>query len=444
MTTPTLNSIQNQWTNAVKPLQELRKFAALHTAVGSHINVGDNYLNMENTLVTSLDGDFAAEKIAAMQGFRARLNAAMSACTAVIAPHVLEYGKFIKAPETDLQVLYTRIWDYMIANSLYVSSRNITYGAPTPAVGNTGNGEIIRLNVDESGFFIENQSASPGSAYIGLNKYCECTSDKNSGAYQGNESFLFYGQAADRDDLRINGIRGSSIINGITAVDTQAFIANPSFESTSGTDGVAFTGATQLTGWTMSAFANFMPVISDTYRSYSRITTPRSLRFLGNGSVTQALDRSNAQARLPLYVHVAFKPETACDGNLTLTFGSKTGTSFPLGGLSGWHTLRLALDTSSWLKNWNINSPTVALTLSGRTTGTLLVDDVIISPFIPFDGGWYAVVGGSIPFLKQDKFAWLDSTPAGSEGILQHWSYRAFGRYLPHQPGSSITWTDPG
>jgi hypothetical protein len=435
-----LSSIQTQWSNAVKPLQELRKFAALHTVAGDHLNVGDNYLNMESTLVSSLEGDYAAEKISAMLGFRSRLNSALASATSVIAPHILEYGKFISMPETDLQVLMTRIWDYMIDHNLYVSSREFTFGTPTADVGNIGSGTIVRLNTDESGYDIENQSGITAGG--GMLKMAECTSDKNSGSYQGNEAFLFYGAAPDRDDLRINGLRGSAVINGLSAIDSQTFISNPSFESTSGTDGAVFTAATQLTGWTMSAFALFMPISSDYYRAYSRITTPRSLRFTTNASITQVMDRSNAQSRLPLYVHVAFKREASCDGTLTLTFGSKTATVNLGAAPAGWQTLVLGPGTANWLKNWNVNAPAITVALSGRTIGTLLVDDVIIAPFTPFDGGWYAILGGATPFLKQDAFSWRDYVPV-TEGILQYWNYRALGRYLPCINSSAATWVDP-
>ena len=435
----TLGEIESQWSLAIKPLQELRKFATLHTAAGSDINVGANYLPMEDALVQALEGDYAAEKIAALQGFRSRLNGALAIAPSVMAPHILEYGKFIQMPETDLQALMTRIWDYMVANNLSVETRDFTFGSMVPKVGNIGTGTIIRLNIDESGFEIENQSAiSTGG---GMLKMCECTADRNSGANQGNETFLFYGAAPDRDDLRINGIRGSVLVQGVTAIDAQAYIQNPSFESHGGTDASAFSSATQLTGWTMSAFANFVPISTDYYRSYSRITTPRSLRFLNNGYITQNLDRSNAQARLPMYVHIAFKRETACDGTLTVTFGAQT-FNVVLAAQTGWTILKLGPTSVNWLKNWNTETPVVKIELSGRSVGTLLIDDVIIAPFSPFDGGWYAILGGASPFLKQDAFSWRDYVPA-SEGILQHWNYRALGRYLPPATSSNATWADP-
>jgi len=435
----TLGEIESQWSLAIKPLQELRKFATLHTAAGSDINVGANYLTMEDALVQALEGDYAAEKIRALQGFRGQINGALATAASVMAPHILEYGKFIQMPETDLQALMTRIWDYMVLNNLSVETRDFTFGSVAAGAGSTGTGTIVRLNVDESGFDIENQSAiSTGG---GMLKMCECTADRNSGANQGNETFLFYGAAPDRDDLRINGIRGSVLVQGITAIDTQAYISNPSFESHGGTDASAFTAATQLTGWTMSDYTKVTPIATDYYRSYSRITTPRCLRFTDNCYITQNLDRSNAQARLPMYVHIAFKRETACDGTLTVTFG---GTTFnvALVAQSGWTILRLGPTKYNWLKNWNTETPVIKIQLSGRSVGTLLIDDVMIAPFSPFDGGWYAVVGGATPFLKQDSFSWRDYVPA-SEGILQYWSYRALGRYLPHATSSNATWADP-
>jgi hypothetical protein len=51
MASPSQAEIQLQFGKTIKPLEEFRKFCGTHTAAGSLINVGDNYLNMEDALV---------------------------------------------------------------------------------------------------------------------------------------------------------------------------------------------------------------------------------------------------------------------------------------------------------------------------------------------------------------------------------------------------------
>jgi hypothetical protein len=57
------------------------------------------------------------------------------------------------------------------------------------------------------------------------------------------------------------------------------------------------------------------------------------------------------------------------------------------------------------------------------------------------DGCYYAVVGGSTPFLKEDVFTFTDT--GGTSAIINYWLWRAFGRFLPHNASAGETWADP-
>lgn len=69
--------------------------------------------------------------------------------------------------------------------------------------------------------------------------------------------------------------------------------------------------------------------------------------------------------------------------------------------------------------------------LSGRTTGSILVDDIIIAPFQFVDGLWVAPVGGSTKWLRYDKYTYTDAL-YGSDAVIQQWvGWRTYGLSLP-------------
>jgi hypothetical protein len=139
---------------------------------------------------------------------------------------------------------------------------------------------------------------------------------------------------------------------------------------------------------------------------------------------------------------VAYNREVGtCDGTLTIEMGNKTN-NVVLAAQAGWNLLSVPSSPGQdcWYENFMENDADVKITLSGRTTGTLLVDDVLLVPFTPFDGSWYMVVGGATKFLLDDEFTWTDTA---TESKIQKWLWRAYGRYLPHATGSAVTVPDP-
>jgi hypothetical protein len=440
---PTRAQIEDQWGKAVRVLNELKKFAGTHvyygTGIQSSVDVTRNYLTMQDDLVGVLNGTYSKEKLDAMLAFRTSLSAALNNAAAVLYPHLREYGEFIGAPETDAQSLMTRLYQYMVDNSLRVNSRGFTFGTPAAGASNVGTGTINRLNVDEYNLNIEHQSGIS----TGMLKTAECISDKSSSANVGEEEFYFYGPAADRDDLKIKGVRRSATIKSLAYADTSQYLSNPSFESHDGTDDSAFTSGKTVAGWTASNITYFTPITTDYYRTYQGCSTPRCLSFTASASLTQPLSTINARMdpNVPMYLQVACRRISSCDGTLTLTLGSQSDTKNIAAAGAGWEILRLGPSTKNWFRVWNQTNPAITIALSARTTGSLYIDDVIFAPFQSWDGGWHAPVGGATAFLRKDKLTWTDTVPA-TEGLIQHWCYRAFGRYLP-AVATGETWGDP-
>jgi hypothetical protein len=103
------------------------------------------------------------------------------------------------------------------------------------------------------------------------------------------------------------------------------------------------------------------------------------------------------------------------------------------------------LGQACWYKNFAQTDLQVQIDWT-RTSGTLLIDDVLLVPGTPFDGSWYWAIPNSAasytPHRVLDEFTWADNATA-STGKIQVWNWRAFNRYLPHSNGSSITFSDP-
>jgi hypothetical protein len=288
--------------------------------------------------------------------------------------------------------------------------------------------------VDRYGFALE--SATPEV------KKFRCNSDRNSGANIHQEVFEIRGKEIPRDFVAgiVSRDRVGTLI-GISADDTQTILNNPSFNQFSGTAAVP----TAITSWEFTtAIANFVVVTTDRYRDVVHEgDDPASIRFEDNDKLTQALTvaRPVLEPLTPYYCQIAFKRESSCDGTLTFRVGGKS-IAVSLVAQSGWTVARIVLDEGLFLRGFNATILDVEIELASRTTGTLLVDDVIIAPMTLFDGTYYALVGGETPFLLEDVATITDTI--SSDSINQRWISRVYDKYLPHDTTGSgnVTWVD--
>ena len=421
MAAPTEADVQSQIGKVCKLFEEMRKFG--------HVN-SPNLLQMEGDLVVALEGDFSSETLQAWQTSRASYASAMDQASAVLTPLLRTYAQFMDVPEREPQSILDRLFERFTDESLTVESRAFSFGTITAGGSNVGNGTLNRLTTDENGDDIEAQASDA--------KTVTCVSDEHSGASEHEERFNIRGGTALRDRIKIAGSGFSAELVALSARHSERFaVQNPSFDNFVGSVG----SVTSFPGWTVgSAIGNFDANTSYYRNPWGSNHTPYSLKIAGNDSLTQNFNVRQVQfnPNIPVYVQVAYNRETGSgDGTLKLKIGDQE-SEVTLAAQTGWNILRVEIGTKNWFSNWNVEDAGIAITLADRTSGYVLVDDLIVAPMTRFDGAWYALVGGSTPFLRDDEFTWTD-TETGS--IIQYWLWRAFGRYLPHS--GSPSWSDP-
>lgn len=427
MATPNEASVQNQ----------LGTLMFLFDQLNLYLNTNaENFQGHYDDSVTVQDNDFAAEALSALDNARGSLNDAMLLHATVFTPLLKAYAKVLDFPESDVQAILFRLYEDFVTNSKSVKSRAFTFATPAAITG-TGDGVITRLNTDANAQDIENQTPD--------RKDARCRADAMSGAQQHEEVFELTSGAASRD--LIPGITGSGLTDTIKAVsgaDAQRQLSNPSFSSFTGTAG---SSPTAVEGWTEGTnFSNFtmLQTAADVYRGYRGDTTPTSIRFDAVDSLTQALTVRDADygTLTPYYLQIAIKRNSTATGSISLTLGSKTKVVDIATLADGaWNIIRLEQDEDAWFTNWNNAAPTVKIDVTTLAVGTVTVDDVILVPYVQFDGSWYVIVGGQAPFLVDDVSNWTDT--ATDAGIVQRMFWRAFNFYLPHNAAAGETWTEP-
>ncbi len=370
-----------------------------------------------------------------LKRFRSGLSATLQLGREMLEPTFREYGRIMGFPEQDLSSILLRLREDFWDSSKDVASRRLTFGSVTDLGGGAGDGDVHRLNADEQGEFIESAIAQQVIA--------ECISDEHSGATEHEEIFELRGETAGEDFLDIAGSGSTRTIKALSAVDSRRFVQNPSFSDDTAADPI-----TSISGWTISS-GTYAVVTTPIFRSFDGDSTPRSVRFDGNGLLTQNFNVLRAQfsRRVPLFIQVAFQPGTATAGDLRLRFGASTITASITTADSTWRALRIGTDTNNhrWFRSFNEEDPTIELEVE-NSNGSVFFDDIVIGEMIQFQGVWYAIVGSLTPFLQGKRFRWTDTVAAknggSGQGLINHWLQRLYGFYLPHTTGTP-TWTDP-
>lgn len=360
-----------------------------------------------------------------------------------LAPLWQQMGRIKDYSEQDVPSILARLFkDYAeAAIPVEVPSRGFTYGTATANGANTGNGVINRLTEDRYGYMMEGMFIAETTEFL-------CVSDEHTGATRHQEVLRVRGAYPGKDWLNPTGSGIDTSFQCLSVENpSQNIIANPGFESVNSLSGSApneaFTTATSLPGWTLSAFGSFESDSSNYYKDSPNTSTPRSIRMTANASISQTFtaQRITWNQNVPLYCEVAFYRESSADGNLNIIIGDKTST-VALSAQSGWTVHRFKMDRDAWAQNWNSTNAAITISWTSRTTGTLLLDAVIISEYLPYNGTWIAPVGGSTPFLINDKFTMVDT--CAETGVINRWVAREYGGYLPHtSAGTGPVWADP-
>lgn len=433
MASPTEAQVQAEIGNAIKLLEESRKWAQVNAT---------NWVSKEDTFIQSVKGDgpLATALMGAVGEARNRFAGVLSRDMAysIIAAGVALYVRHIintpgiTTPADGWQRLIERFNE----NTLRVTSRQFAFGTPTANGGNTGNGSLLRLTVDQ---FNQNMEAQHSDS-----KRAWCSKDGNTGTNRREEEFTFQGSAPG-DPLQVSG---SGITQKISALSAnQSLLANPSFDLITGTNAAP----TAINNWTDNVTVQasncfFDPV--NFYRDYFGVATSRSLGLLTTQIVSQKLSVRGTRLdyNTPYLLQVSWNRQVnAATGTLQISMGSQSA-SVVAAAQTGWQQLRVpvSLGNLNWARSFNQDQCAIQISWT-QTGGTgVLVDDVMFVPGVLFDGSWYWLIGGSTPWLAHghdgDFFTWND-TEVGA--ILQNWFYRCGLGYLPSTTGGGVTWAEP-
>lgn len=428
-TLPNETQLQTIWGYAVDLHDETREYGNVNS---------DNYVGNENTLSDALFADHANEVLAALAANRRSFasSIAREGVAAVYRPLLRSYMRVIGKPIRSDDAMLDDLYDWFIDNTKRVTSRGITFGSVSAGT-NAGDGTIHRITTDADGF--------PIDAVHAETKRAKCIADEHSGAREHEEVFVLEGEPFAKDILELDGSGFvSGAVSALSAGTSNRLLDNASFSTLGGgTDGVP----TSIFGWTVDTIANVELGRStgEYFRDFVGDTSPAGLKLKGNVLVTQNLNRRSVtiDPRFPYHLQIAVKRVSSVTGTITLRLGASSA-SVSLASLTNdvWNILKIGPGTANWFENWNEEDPTVEIQLSSYGgSGHAWVDDVVFGPFTRFDMTYVAIVGGDTPFLRDDSFSWTD-TDAGN-GRIQRWLWRAFGRYLPHSTGGTVTWADP-
>lgn len=397
-----------------------------------------DHLLAGQTVETDLDsyealvvGDMVAAQNGGAEAFRDAAAAAIRASTKALTPLILSYARHVAGSAAgQVGPALDDIYDYFAAQAKRVKSRGCSYGAYSSAA--VGTGVVNRITKDWQGFNLEAITPETRTATI--------VADARSGADPFEGVLEFVGAARSRSVLTV---AGTGMRRRITCLSARnSLLANASFESYSGTAPSAGSPQTPsaVTDWTVDTIGSTQLDADRYYKAYRSVASPLGLRFTGNNGVQQALTVNGVSVLrfTPYYLEVAVYRESNCDGTLTLTLGS-TSTAVAMSSLtnSAWNVVRLSTgaDQKPWPTYWDTGSAYVRVALSSRTTGSIVIDDVLFVAAVPIDGTFVAPVAGSVDYVLGDYHTSTDTISSDSK--VQKQLARRYGRYLPHVPNST-------
>ena len=437
--TPSEAEIQAQWRNSVALLEGVRSHAD-----GTVAGAGGQL----DTLGQSLEGEYTPTGLAgASSRFRAGLSALIQPSMAqeFLLPCLYEYARLMGSPYSNGQDIMAKMRERFDENGLSVESRAITYDtSATAGAGNVGNGVVARLTVDEFGYNLE--------ACTVEKKTFRCRADMNSGAKEFAEEFEVSGAAASFDSV-LRYASGSGATKRITASHAGSsnggsLLQNSSFSSYNSTATPKFVGWTQVAGG-----ASLTQDTTNFYRSHPGATVDGSLKITGgSGTVTvsQSLEdmrQKNLSTAVPYFLRIMVNKTvgTASGGSVTLRMGSQSVTTAIASLGSGWVEMVVGTGIDAWFREFNEADFAIEIEWTSSTSGYLLVDDVIFTPWTLIDGTYWMVrhnVASPVSWLVNDTLEFTDTGGAPATGKIQYWLWVAGLGCLPSTTGTP-TFTEP-
>lgn len=446
--TPTEVEIQAQWKAAVDCLESVRNFADGTMADAS---------GKLDTLLQSLEGEYTPIDLANFaQILRSGLSDLVTPQLAsqMMVPILFEYAKRIDLDATGVEGfgsgyttpadIFRALYEYMHASGTYVTTRGITYDTSATTTGNTGNGAMSRLTVDENGYDLE-------ACHVEKKRF-RCRADQNTGTFENAEVFEVLGESQSPDAL-LRGNFGSGSLSNLTVVSKNAGTGNGgSLLSNSSFSEFESSNSPQFSNWTETA-APANSLAQDTtnfYRSFPGAQTDASLRLNGGlGDITLKQTLTNMRIRkldpnTPYQFRIMANKTvgTASGGTLTIRMGSLELDTAISALSSGWQEVVFTFDENLWPRTFNEDPFDLEIEWASSTSGYLLIDDAIFAPLELIDGTWWWLRGNAAshtPWLLDDNLVFEDTNGAPGTGKLQYWCWIAGFGYLPNSGSTQIT-----
>jgi hypothetical protein len=425
MSSPTFSDVWAQIRAAVKLLRETYNFASQNTP---------NAVGLIDAIVSGAAGDRATEAARAAMRVRTQLAEILDRGRDLLDPLILELGPIIKSPRTDPTGVLADLREYMVANSQTVVTRGITRGTVASGVGNVGDGTVFALTVDA-----DDEPIEVGGPWVTV---LECTADANTGRPSGAALFEASTSGAPAIDATEPG-SGSAVRRTLSArVAADGLLRNASFTQVNSAATHPYAPWLASGGYAgISAVASGVRADRGTPTSATPGGTAAAVRFAASGATLYQVVTRDLDPARPVGLVVWCKPLSGCDGTLTAKLGSASGT-LALSGVSGWSRLALATTRDAWYSQFKSTPLVVELTLTGVTTGSVLIDDVLLAPMERYNGRWMLAVTGATDFEVGDRFTFSDSST--NDRNIQGTLARLYGAYLPSASGAAATIADPG
>ncbi len=458
--TPTEAEIQTQLKNVVDVLETLRN----HVDSTYPTNPG-GAVGKFDTLLQSLEGTYTAAELPAwLTSMRAALAAALSPTTAAagLAPVLYEYGQFISNNMTNdkgfgagfrsTSELFRTIYEWFVAGSLSVKTRNIVFGTVTAKTtpANTGALSFGRLTKDENNFNLEGCTLEK--------KQFRCRADQNTGTDKWAETFEVMGQLASYDSLQIpNYGSGENIRTNIYARHAGSgsggsLLTNSSFSEYSASGTPKFTGWTEVANGA-SLSQQVGTVGTDYYRTHPGATTHASLKMTapgGGGTITirqplTAMRVRRLDVNIPYFFRVMVNKGGATGGSVTIRMGSQSKAVALTSLVAGWNEVLIDAGQGAWPKVFDSSGEmAIDIEWTSSSSGSILIDDAIFCPWDLIDGTYYCArptASSPVASAVDDLYTVTDTGNTPQNAKIQYWLWLTGYGYLPSS--ATPTLTDP-
>lgn len=396
------------------------------------------------------DQDVAIEGLAsAYEGFKREFASRRAVLVKFAAKRLQDRATVldeIGATSSDLTALLPKLVDQMLADSESINPSAVTIGSVSAASGNVGNGTVITsktLDGVTSPGTISGVSIAANNRYKGLDSELTVPSDSlrvtciadsyQDLATEGSEGFVWEGLTA----IAQHGVNteGSGQIGTVVGLHSNTLLSNLDFETfTSNVPG----------SWTIDAGTAGTHVLAEGTTIYHGAS---SLKLAGDGTLasiqlSQTPNRSLLTANRGYFVTCRVKADaTIAAGDLTIQF---EGTGYTAASTEKISIAHGSLPTSWTLYSFFIALPStipsdfeLVIKWNGTPTNAknLYLDDIAFGPATYGAGIAVAVVRGSTPFNRNDRFTF---TVANTEGVFQRFFRRVFGVQLPSNASETI------